>query len=83
LRTTGPYEVSTTAMGVIVAHNSAHHRGECSLTAVMQRCALRTRAYVQLSELSYCLPNVRTEVKVILARVVPALVRVDPSAPVS
>jgi hypothetical protein len=51
--------MTTAAMGMIVAHNSAHHRGELSQTAVKQRCAVRTKCYVQLSELSYCLHNVQ------------------------
>jgi hypothetical protein len=50
--------MTTAAMGMIVAHNSAHHRGELSPTAVKQRCTFSTRCYVQLSEWSYCLHNV-------------------------
>jgi hypothetical protein len=51
--------MTTAAMGMIVAHNSAHHRGELSPTAVKQRCTFSTRCYVQLSEWSYCLHNVK------------------------
>ena len=47
----------TAAMGVIVAHNKASHHGGLILAAAKQRSAIRTRCYVPLLELSYCLHN--------------------------
>jgi hypothetical protein len=49
--------VITAAMGAIVAHNRANQCGGLSLTAVKQKYTVRTRRYVPLSELSYCLHN--------------------------
>jgi hypothetical protein len=49
--------MSTAAMGVIVAHNRANHRGGLFLADVKGRRTFRTRCYVPLSELSYCLHN--------------------------
>ena len=47
----------TAAMGAIVAHNRANQCGGLSLTTMKQKYTVRTRRYVPLSELSYCLHN--------------------------